>query len=346
MSSEITQFELSNSPTDGITRIKFCNSINRLIVSSWDKSVTLYEIQSPNTRVIHSYEHNAGVLDCSITQDDMTMLSVGCDHSLQSCDVKTASNTTVGYHNMPIRCVEYNNENNIIVTGSWDKTIKLWDIRSGNANNNRINNNQNKACISSHELSNKVFAMSTSGNRIIVGVGGRQVYIFDIRKMNDIEQKRESSLKHQTRCIVTHPNKEQYVLSSVEGRVAVEYFDINPNIQNKKYAFKCHRITDKITSQVSIFPVNTIAFHPIYKTFATGGGDGIVNTWDGDNKKKICQFPSFATSISSLSFNHDGSMLAIAQSYTWEQGDIVRPKDAIYIRHIKESEVKPKPKTK
>jgi len=338
---------LSNPPTDGITRVKFANNSNHLIVSSWDKSVIMYEIQSPNTRIIHSYEHNAGVLDCTITSDDQTIFSAGCDYCLQSCDVKTGNNSIVGYHNSPIRCVEYNDENNIVITGSWDKTIKLWDVRLGNANNNNNNSNQNKACISTHELSNKVFAMSTSGNRIIVGVGGRQVYIFDIRKMNEIEQKRESSLKHQTRCIVTHPNKEQYVLSSVEGRVAVEYFDINPNVQSKKYAFKCHRLPDKITGRQLIFPVNTIAFHPIHKTFATGGGDGIVNTWDGDNKKRISQFPSFSTSISSLSFNYDGSMLAIAQSYTWEQGDeAVRPKDAVFIRHIKESEVKSKPKSK
>ncbi|RVE40722.1 hypothetical protein evm_014628 [Chilo suppressalis] len=40
------------------------------------------------------------------------------------------------------------------------------------------------------------------------------------------------------------PNKQGYVLSSIEGRVAVEYLDSNPEVQKKKYAFKCHRIKD------------------------------------------------------------------------------------------------------
>lgn len=32
-----------------------------------------------------------------------------------------------------------------------------------------------------------------------------------------------------------------YTLSSIEGRVAVEYLDPSPEAQKKKYAFKCHR---------------------------------------------------------------------------------------------------------
>lgn len=50
-----------------------------------------------------------------------------------------------------------------------------------------------------------------------------------------------------------------YVLSSVEGRVAVEYFDPSPEIQKKKYAFKCHRV--KTEGIEYIYPVNAISFH-------------------------------------------------------------------------------------
>ena len=40
------------------------------------------------------------------------------------------------------------------------------------------------------------------------------------------------------------------------GRVAVEYFDPSPEVQKKKYAFKCHRI--KENSVEMIYPVNAI----------------------------------------------------------------------------------------
>ncbi len=54
-----------------------------------------------------------------------------------------------------------------------------------------------------------------------------------------------------------------------------------------------------------------------------------------------CRYPS---SVSSLSFSHDGALLAVASSYMYEQGDTQHPADAIYIRRMAEPEVKPKPR--
>lgn len=37
---------------------------------------------------------------------------------------------------------------------------------------------------------------------------------------------------------ILFPCRPGYVLTSVEGRVAVEYFDNSPEVQSKRYAFK------------------------------------------------------------------------------------------------------------
>ena len=104
----------------------------------------------------------------------------------------------------------------------------------------------------------------------------------------------------------------------------------------KKYAFKCHR------ESTTVYPVNAIAFHPKYGTFATGGCDGTVVTWDGLHKKKLASLPKFATSIAALAYNHDGSELAIASSYTFEEGERDHPRDEIFVRPILDSECRPK----
>lgn len=105
--------------------------------------------------------------------------------------------------------------------------------------------------------------MSVCGEKIVVGTAGRKILVWDIRNMSFTLQKRESNLKYQTRAIRCFPNKQGFVLSSIEGRVAVEYFDTNPEVQKKKYAFKCHRI--KEDGLEKIYPVNAIryfvAFH-------------------------------------------------------------------------------------
>jgi hypothetical protein len=178
------------------------------------------------------------------------------------------------------------------------------------------------------------------------------------------EQQRESSLKYQTRCVACYPDGQGYALGSVEGRVAMEYFDLSPAAQAAKYAFKvrvaprggagaclsagtttgtrnssqriaaaaadmavaagssvcvglqpagrvcaadlvpwrrcsllqCHRRQDN--GRDVVYPVNALAFHPTYGTFATGGGDGVVNIWDGGNKKRLFQIATCVGPVS------------------------------------------------
>ena len=104
------------------------------------------------------------------------------------------------------------------------------------------------------------------------------------------------------------------IVTSTEGRIAVEYLDMQPEIQMKKYSFKWHRTENEI------YAVNWIAFHPSYGTFASGGSDKFVYMWDPVSKKRLWKSKEFTTNISSLSFSHDGSKLAIASSYLYENG--------------------------
>lgn len=55
-------------------------------------------------------------------------------------------------------------------------------------------------------------------------------------------------------------------------------------------------------------------------------------------------FPRYPTSISSLAFSTDGSVLAIASSYMHEHEKVPDnvPEDAIYIRYVSDQETKPK----
>lgn len=50
--------------------------------------------------------------------------------------------------------------------------------------------------------------MSLCGEKFVVGTAGRKVYVWDLRNMGYIQQRRESSLKYQTRCIRCFPNKQ------------------------------------------------------------------------------------------------------------------------------------------
>jgi len=297
-----------------------------LLVTSWDSTVQLHDAQLNQLRA--KYEHKAAVLDCCFS-DDTRAFSGGLDCGLTMHDFHTANEQTLGSHKAPIRCLEHAAEMGLVVSGSWDKTVGVWDVRA------------KQPLVKSLEQPGKVFTMSLAGTRLVVGTSGRHVNIWDLRRLDHGPmQKRLSSLKYQTRVIRCFRDQTGYAVGSVEGRVAVEYFDAEAH--KKKYAFKCHRVTKG--NETKVYPVNTLAFNPIYGTFASGGCDGIVSIWDGANKKRLCQLCQYPEGISSLAFNHDGSLLAIASSYTFESGAKAKTPNNVYIHAIQDNQVKPKPR--
>ena len=321
------EFELNQPPTDGITNVVFSPAANspQLLCSSWDNSVRLFNVAQNSLQIM--YTHQYSVLDCCFAEPTKAF-SGGLDRTLKNFDFPSQTEGVLGRHEDAIRCVEYCPELGIVVTGSWDKTIKLWDPRQ-------------KHGVGTYDQNGElVYSMSLCGDRLVVATSNRRVLVWDLKNMQFAEQRRASSLKYQTRCIQCFPNKQGFVLSSIEGRVAVEYLDTDAEVQKKKYAFKCHRVKQEGTEY--IYPVNAIAFHMNHNTFATGGSDGFVNIWDPFNKKRLCQFHRYPTDIASLAFNREGNMVAIASSTLWQQEGKEPCKDAVYIRHVTDTETQPK----
>ncbi|CAK0749983.1 hypothetical protein CVIRNUC_001953 [Coccomyxa viridis] len=321
---------LERPPSDGVSSLSFSSSSDLLVCSSWDGSARLYD--GPRNVCRASFSQQAPVLDATF-QDDSRIFLGGLDGVVKRYDFFARQEATVGQHLAGVRCVEWLPERGLLATGSWDRTLSCWDPR--------IPQGSNQAA--QLRLPGKIFSMSHAGQRLVIATSSRHVLIYDIRKMDGLpEHERESSLRYQTRCLRCYPNATGFAISSVEGRVAMEYFDMSESVQAKRYAFKCHRKSD--TGQDTVYPVNALAFHPSYGTFASGGGDGNVNIWDGANKKRLCQIPGYGTSIAALAFSRDGRHLAVAASYTWEFGEQDHPADAIYVRPMHDVEVKPKPR--
>jgi len=165
----------------------------------------------------------------------------------------------------------------------------------------------------------KGYALDHVNNTLVFAMASRLFQIYDIRKMSTPAQERDSSLKYMTRSLACMPNGEGYATASVEGRIAVEYFDPSPAAQEKKYAFKCHRQT--INDVDNVWSVNSLAFHPSFNTFASAGSDATVSVWDHKVKKRLRQYPKFPGGVAAVAFNCDGSRIAVGVSSTWDEGE-------------------------
>ena len=91
----------------------------------------------------------------------------------------------------------------------------------------------------------------------------------------------------------------------MEGRIAVEYFDTSAEVQEKKYAFKCHRQTIDDTDHV--WPVNALAFHPMYAAIHVhtllNNTDSLSDTIPSPPPEETVPFPSGITNSRSACAN-------------------------------------------
>ena len=235
----------------------------------------------------------------------------------------------LGNHDLPVKCVEHNTATGLVVSGGWDSTLRLWDARAADGSGRQVGK---------LPLPGRVYAMASSNKRLVVATADKRIQIYDLRSLRAGAapmQQRESPLKYQIRTLRCMPDGRGYAASSVEGRVALDFFD-DAESTASRYAFKCHRRTE--AGKETVYPVNAIgaspswmlllrasclrarslrpraAFHPVHGTFATGGCDGYVNIWDGVAKKRLFVLPKYPSSIAALSFNHDGTLLVRLQA--------------------------------
>ena len=320
-----TTITLPSLPFDSISSIKWSpTSPDQLLVSSWDTTVRLYDVGDVPynsggrpSEMRAKFDHRAAVLCCAWGEAGSAGkgYSGGLDTGVRELDLNTEKITHLGKHDDSISSMVWSNELNNLITSSWDRTLRFWDSRSSPSSSSHQT--------VSHGTPERIYTIDVVNHMLVVAMASRLFHIYDVRNMVKPMQERESSLKYMTRSLACMLDGQGYATASVEGRIAVEYFDPSPEAQDKKYAFKCHRQTVKEgTEEVDhVWPVNALAFCPKYNTFASAGSDGTVSVWDFKVKKRLRQYPKYPNPVSAIGFSCDGGRLAVGSSYTWDEGE-------------------------
>ncbi|KAI9235559.1 MAG: WD40-repeat-containing domain protein [Podila humilis] len=301
--------EVVMPPTDSISELAFSKTRDLLAASSWDNEVRVWDVNSDGTTApVIRYAHKGPVLSCHWNKDGTKLASGGADKIGQVLDANTGQPAQFAVHEAPIKTVRWLDELNIVATGSWDKTIKYWDLRSNSP-------------ISSVGLSNRCHSLDTRDSFLVCATIDRMVTIFDLTNPT-VAHKAHEAAKIQSRVVACFTQGPPgFALGLVEGRTMIEYFEDKDQACN--FGFKCHR------DGRDIYAVNSIAFHPVLGTFGTAGSDGSVIFWDKDSKQKLGEgsIPKQNAPITATAFNSTGSIFAYAVSYDWSMGYAEAPKN-------------------
>lgn len=279
------------------------------------------------------------------------------------CDLnQPGAGQTIGQHDKPIRSIRCGEINGspVAITGSWDKTVKIWDLRQQRA-------------VSSKTCSERVYSMDSKDNMLVIATAERYIHVVDVRKIETDYKSHTSPLKWQTRVVSCFADASGYAIGSIEGRCAIQYVedkdaryatkvlplpdsststllvhDADALRDSSNFSFKCHRDAPA-NNTTNVYAVNDISFHPVHGTFSTAGSDGTFHFWDKDAKHRLKGYPNVGGPITATTFNRNGNIFAYAVSYDWSKGYQANTQQnpiKLMLHPVMADECKPRPNAK
>mmetsp|Transcript_29297 Transcript_29297/g.65985 ORF Transcript_29297/g.65985 Transcript_29297/m.65985 type:complete len:335 (+) Transcript_29297:56-1060(+) len=290
------------SPGDSLSCLAWSPVRDVVAAGSWDRTIYLWEVTPEDVIARTSFQREAPVLSCSFNRDGTHIVSGGCDHKVRVRDLQTSQDVDLGSHDAPVRHVSTLDDQNLIVSGSWDKTLRFWSP-------------QQPQPVKTIELPERVFAMDVKSPLLVVACADRQMLVFDLSQgittLSAPVSSIFSPLKMQTRSVACFPNKKGFGCGGIEGRCSVKNLEDN----NKTFSFKCHQ------TATSAGAVNGLDFHPVdASTLVTAGSDGSFIFWETSQKKCLKRCEASGSPITACRFNANGNLLAYTVSYDWSKG--------------------------
>lgn len=120
----------------------------------------------------------------------------------------------IGEHDQPVRAVKFfeSSGNPMVVSGSWDKSVKYWDMRQ-----------PTPAAIL--QCQDRVYTMDVKNDLLVIGTADRYINIVNLKNPTAFYKTLQSPLKWQTRVVSCFTDAAGFAIGSIEGRCAIQYVE-------------------------------------------------------------------------------------------------------------------------
>ena len=240
--------------------------------------------------------------------------------------------TFTGYKSSyPIQSVKFSPNGEYIVSGSFDRTLRLWDLEGNLINTPFMGHDQFVYSVAfspdgkriasggldgiriwdthgytadkvfeAHQGEVNVAIFNSDGNYIISGGDDGSLRLWDM-KGNLLDQKNSTNDENAITCLSSSPDGK-YIVSG-----------------NFYKSLKLWTIKDKLLHQIFVVDqdsgINAVAFSPTENLIASGGESGLITLWDLEGNPVDKPPIKHESRITSIAFSPDGKLLASGSSY-------------------------------
>lgn len=315
-----------------VTSVSFSPDGEMIASASDDETVKLWNLDGDKLKTLEGHEDR--VKDISFSPDGKTIASASWDNTVKLWNregrlLKTLAEKKDQFttHTDKITTVRFSPDGNTIASASWDKTVKLWD-REGNF----LYKLQHEDIVTD-------LSFGIDGNTLASVSYDGTVKLWDLDQVNsdsdsepepetlDIKDVVSISFSPDNKTIALAGTDNTIRLWSLEGfksktlqhEASVNSVSFSPD--GKMLASGSDDKTVKLWNQdeeeVKILDshnssVVSVRFSPDGKIIASSSEDGAIKLWNQDGKELLGIFRN--KKVTSINFNHDGNMLAIAEN--------------------------------
>ena len=196
-------------------------------------------------------------------------------------------NSILEGHTSYVNSVSFSPDGKRIVSGSSDKTIRIWDATTG----------KELETLEGHTIAVNSVSFSPDGKRIVSGSYDRTIRIWDATTGEVLD-----TLEGHTRAVKTvsfSPDGKRIV--SCSGDNTIRIWDAT---------------TGKVLETLEGYTddVNSVSFSPDSKRIVSGSDDRTIRIWDATTGKKLETLEGHTEGVSSVSFSPDGKRIVSGSS--------------------------------
>jgi WD40 repeat protein/energy-coupling factor transporter ATP-binding protein EcfA2 len=190
-------------------------------------------------------------------------------------------------HNDSISSVSFSSDGKTLASGSWDNTVKLWNIEAGQeirtltGHNNRVNS----------------VSFSSDGKTLASGSWDKTIKLWNTETGQEISS------------LTGHNSYVNSVSFSSDGKTLA-----SGSLDNTIKLWNVETGQEICSLMGHNFGVNSVNFSSDGKTLASGSGDNTIKLWNIETGQEICSLIGHNFGVNSVNFSSDGKTLASGSS--------------------------------